>query len=141
MTRNDVHLTVIADDRERKCGIVHLLSEMKKDSCFEQVGREGTGSAIRVYQRILDLNAMRVAPRRVQGLNTLILSSLIGLKCFALLVTSSRLFSAAVAAIRASPARRPWDMAYSSMYMSARCPMFSESGNVTNANEDRKPFM
>jgi hypothetical protein len=43
----------------------------------------------------------------IYGLKTLIFSSLMGLKCLALPVTSIRLFSAAVAATKASPALRP----------------------------------
>ena len=57
---------------------------------------------------------------RVYGLNTRILRSRIGLKCFALLVHSVNPCSAAVAATRASPARRPCERAYSSMYTAAR---------------------
>jgi len=57
---------------------------------------------------------------RVYGLNTRILRSRIGLKCFALLVQSVNPCSAAVAATRASPARRPCERAYSSMYTAAR---------------------
>jgi hypothetical protein len=51
----------------------------------------------------------------LHGLKILVFRSLIGLKCFALPVQRIRPRSAAVAATIASPARNPWDKAYSSM--------------------------
>jgi len=66
--------------------------------------------------------------------------SLSALKRLALPLTSGWLFSTAVAATMASPARMPWEMPYSSTYTNARCPMFSLSGRTVNAWSARKPF-
>lgn len=56
---------------------------------------------------------------KIYGLKSFSFSSLIGLKCLALLETSVILFSTAVAAIIASPALRPEDKVYSSTYIEA----------------------
>lgn len=50
-----------------------------------------------------------------QGVNIFMRSPWMGLKCFPFPLRSVRLFSVAVAAIRASPARRPPARPYSSM--------------------------
>jgi hypothetical protein len=48
------------------------------------------------------------------------------------------LFSAAVAAMTASPALSPCDSEYASIYISARWPIFFVSGSDTMPKEERK---
>jgi hypothetical protein len=108
--------------------LVYIVYRHKKQSQKEMylnLAKKNYENLLGYLRSAEKLASAQTCPRKpartfYQGLKTLSFNSLMGLKCFLLLETIVMLFSAAVAAMMASPARSPCESAYASIYIKAR---------------------